>query len=203
MTGKVKDGRSELRLPDFYNKMLDRKLLGDKTKGGFYKKQRGADGKEERFGIDWKTLEYRPQQKPKFAALDMAKNVDSNAERLRMLLSGDPQKDPVAKFLWAVLPDLWNYAANRVGEIADNIVEIDRAMQLGFNWEMGPFELWDAAGVQMTVARMQKEGRPIPANVEKLLASGQNSWYANAPKVASGRVFFDIQHSAYQPVEVT
>src|SRR6476661_7004410 len=87
MTGKVKDERSELHLPDFYNKMLERKLLGDKTKGGFYKKQRGADGKEERLGIEWKTLEYRPQQKPKFAALDMAKNVDSNAERLRMLLS--------------------------------------------------------------------------------------------------------------------
>src|ERR1051326_6043443 len=68
MTGNVKDERSELRLPDFYNKMLERKLLGDKTKGGFYKKQRTADGKEERFGIDWKTLEYRPQQKPKFAA---------------------------------------------------------------------------------------------------------------------------------------
>src|SRR5204863_478282 len=115
MTGKVKDERSELRLPSFYNKMLERKLLGDKTKGGFYKKQRGADGKDERFGIDWKTLEYRPQQKPTFAALDMAKNVDSNAERLRMLLSGDPQKDPVSKFLWAVLPDLWNYAADGVG----------------------------------------------------------------------------------------
>src|SRR6184192_3743997 len=128
MTGKVKYERSGLRLPDFYNKMLERKLLGDKTKGGFYKKQRGAEGKEERFGIDWKTLEYRPQQKPKFAALDMAKNIDSNSERLRMLLSGDTQKDPVAKFLWAVLPDLWNYAANRIGEIADNIVEIDRAM---------------------------------------------------------------------------
>src|SRR5437868_13038409 len=118
MTGKVKDERSELRLPDFYNKMLERKLLGDKTKGGFYKKARGEDGKEGRFGIDGKTLEYRPQQKPKFAALDMAKNVDSNAERLRMLLCGDPQKDPVAKFLWVVLHDLWHFAVMRICEIA-------------------------------------------------------------------------------------
>src|SRR3954471_18475832 len=200
MIGKVKDERSELRLPDFYNKMLERKLLGDKTKGGFYKKQRGADGKDERLGIDWKTLEYRPQQKPKFAALDMAKNVDSNAERLRMLLSGDPQKDPAAKFLWAVLPDLWNYAANRIGEIADNIVEIDRAMQLGFNWEMGPFELWDAAGVELTVARMKKEGRPVSANVEKLLADGQKSWYEPHLEVPSGKSYFDLEFQGHKPV---
>src|SRR5438270_98584 len=202
MTGKVKDERSELRLPDFYNKMLERKLLGDKTKGGFYKKQRGADGKEERFGIDWKTLEYRPQQKPKFAALDIAKNVDSNAKRLRMLLSGDPQKDPVAKFLWAVLPDLWNYAANRIGEIADNIVEIDRAMQLGFNWEMGPFELWDAAGVEQPVARMKKEGRPVSANVEKLLADGQKSWYEPHLEVPSGKSYFDLERQGHKPVSL-
>src|SRR3954463_5677680 len=200
MTGKVKDEHSELRLPDFYNKMLERKLLGDKTKGGFYKKQRGADGKEERFGIDWKTLEYRPQQKPKFAPLDMAKNIDSNAERLRMLLSGDPQKDPVAKFLWAVLPDLWSYAANRIGEIADNIVEIDRAMQLGFNWEMGPFELWDAAGVEQTVVRMKKEGRPVSANVEKLLADGQKSWYEPHLEVPSGKSYFDLEFHGHKPV---
>jgi 3-hydroxyacyl-CoA dehydrogenase len=200
MIGKVEDERSELRLPDFYNKMLERKLLGDKIKGGFYKKQRGADGKDERFGIDWKTLEYRPQQKPKFAALDMAKNIDSNAERLRMLLSGDPQKDPVAKFLWAVLPDLWNYAANRIGEIADNIVEIDRAMQLGFNWEMGPFELWDAAGVEQTVARMKKEGRPVSANVEKLLTDGQKSWYEPHFEVPSGKSYFDLERQGRKPV---
>src|SRR5437762_1748752 len=200
MTGKVKDERSELRLPDFYNKMLERKLLGDKTKGGFYKKQRGAEGEEERFGIDWKTLEYRPLQKPKFAALDMAKNIDSNAERLRMLLSGDPQKDPVAKFLWAVLPDLWNCAANRVGEIADNIVEIDRAMQLGFNWEMGPFELWDAAGVEQTVARMKKEGRPVSPKVEKLLADGQKSWYEPHLDVPSGKSYFDLEYQGHKPV---
>src|SRR5436305_6307343 len=200
MIGKVKDERSELRLPDFYNKMLERKLLGDKTKGGFYKKQRGADGKEERFGIDWKTLEYRPQQKPKFAALDMAKNIDSNAERLHMLLSGDPQKDPVAKFLWAVLPDLWNYAANRIGEIADNIVAIDRAMQLGSKSEIGPFALWDAAGVEQTVARMKKEGRPVSPNVEKLLADGQKSWYEPHLEVPSGKSYFDLERQGHTPV---
>src|SRR3954470_17114612 len=186
MMRNVKDERSELKLPDFYAKMIEKKQLGDKTKGGFYKKQKGADG-EERLGLDWKTGEYRTSQRAKFPALEMAKNVEDTSERLRMLLGGDPAKDKAAKFYWATLSDLWTYAANRIPEISDTIVEIDRAMKLGFNWEMGPFELWDAAGVDATVARMKKEGKPVAANVEKLLASGQKSWYADAPKSASGR----------------
>src|SRR5438067_2990475 len=135
MTANIRDERSELKLPDFYQQMLSRKMLGDKSGGGFYKKAKaaGGDGSDERLGLDWKTLEYRPRQKAKFAALEMAKNVESLLERLRMLLATDPAKDPAAKFLWAVLPDLWNYAANRLGEIADSMVDIDRAMKLGFN----------------------------------------------------------------------
>ena len=176
MTTNVRDERSELKIPDFYQEMLERKLLGDKTKGGFYKKSKGHDGKEERLALDWKTLEYHPRHKPKFAALDMAKNVEETGARVRMLLGleGTPQKnDKAGAFLWAALSDLWTYAANRIPEISDTVVEIDRAMKLGFNWEMGPFELWDAAGVEATVARMKKEGKAIAPNVEKLLAIGQ------------------------------
>src|SRR6266853_1497562 len=143
MTTNVHDERSDLRLPDFFTQMLQRKWLGDKTKGGFYKKARGGDGKEdERMALDWKTLEYHPRQKPKFAALDMAKNVEDTGARLRMLLGmegGGPQKgDRAGAFLWPALSDLWTYSANRVPEISDSIVEIDRAMRLGFNWELGP-----------------------------------------------------------------
>ena len=126
----------------------------------------------------------------------MAKNVEDTGARVRMLLGmdgGAPQKsDKAGAFLWAALCDLWTYSANRVPEISDSIVEIDRAMQLGFNWELGPFELWDAAGVEATVARMKKEGKPIAANVEQLLASGKKSWYLDDPKAASGRVYFDL-----------
>jgi 3-hydroxyacyl-CoA dehydrogenase len=201
MLRNVKDERSELKLPDFYQQMLERKLLGDKTKGGFYKKAKGANG-EERLGIDWKTLEYRPRQKAKFPALEMAKNVEDTGERLRMLLSGDPEKDKAAKFYWTTLSDLWTYAANRIPEISDTVVEIDRAMKLGFNWEMGPFELWDAAGVESTVARMKKEGKPVAANVEKLLASGKKSWYSENPKAGSGKSYFDLASGEYKPVDV-
>ena len=95
------------------------------------------------------------------------------AERLTMLLdSGGGKRDKAGQFLWTALRELWTYAANRIPEISDTVVEIDRAMRLGFNWELGPFELWDAAGVEATVARMKKEGKPVAANVEKLLASG-------------------------------
>ena len=217
MTANVHDERSELRLPDFFTQMLDRKLLGDKTKGGFYKKNvarapspaeaaKEEPGKQdERLALDWKTLEYRPRQKPKFAALDMAKNIEDTGARLRMLLGleGAPQKpDKARTFLWSSLSDLWTYSANRIPEISDSIVEIDRAMRLGFNWELGPFELWDAAGVEATVARMKKEGKPIAPNVEKLLAAGKKSWYADDPKSTSGRAYFDLITGSLQPVEV-
>ena len=207
LTGNVKDERSDLQLPDFFKQMVQNKWLGDKTKGGFYKKVKGTEGQDdERLAIDWRTLEYHPRQKPKFPALDMAKNVEDTGARLRMLLGlegAGPQKgDKAGAFLWAALADLWNYAANRVPEISDSIVEIDRAMKLGFNWELGPFELWDAAGLEATVGRMKKEGKTVAANAEKLLASGQKSWYSDDAKTASGRAYFDLASSTQKPVEV-
>jgi 3-hydroxyacyl-CoA dehydrogenase len=206
MTANVHDERSDLRLPDFFNQMLQRKWLGDKTKGGFYKKAKSRDGNEdERLALDWKTLEYRPRQKPKFAALDMAKNIEDSAARLRTLLGldgGGSQKDKAGQFLWTALSDLWTYSANRVPEISDSIVEIDRAMRLGFSWEMGPFELWDAAGVEATVARMKKEGKPIAANVEKLLGAGHRGWYIDDPKSPSGRKYWDLRKESWEPVQV-
>src|ERR1700680_2370922 len=193
------------KLPEFYKQMLERKWLGDKTKGGFYKKAKSAGNEDERLPLDWKTLEYHPVKKAKFPALDMAKNVEDPGARLCMLLGleGGPQKgDKAGAFLWAALSDLWTYSADRVPEISDSIVELDRAMRLGFNWELGPFELWDAAGVEATVARMKQEGKPVAANVEKLLASGKKSWYADDPKTASGGRFFDLPSSAHKPVQV-
>ena len=199
-------------LPDFYKQMLERKWLGDKTKGGFYKRGVGrapspanAGKEDDRLALDWKTLEYRPRQKAKFPALEMAKNIEDTGARLRMLLGleGSPQRgDKAGAFLWSVLSDLWNYSANRVPEISDSIVEIDRAMRLGFNWKLGPFELWDAAGIEATVARMKKEGRAVAGNVEQLLAGGKKSWYLDDPKAASGRVYFDLRSAKYAPVEV-
>ncbi|MGC1434645.1 MAG: 3-hydroxyacyl-CoA dehydrogenase NAD-binding domain-containing protein [Terriglobales bacterium] len=195
-------------LPDFYKQMLERKWLGDKTKGGFYKKVKGGKGGEdERLALDWKTLEYHPRKKPKFPALDMAKNVEQTGARLKMLLgldgSGPQKNDRAGAFLWSALSDLWIYSANRIPEISDSIVEIDRAMRLGFNWELGPFELWDAAGIEATVERMKKENRPVAANVEQLLASGKKTWYLDDSKATSGRACWDLKSSNYEPVKVS
>jgi 3-hydroxyacyl-CoA dehydrogenase len=201
-------GGNLLQLPNFYKQMLERKWLGDKTKGGFYKKAKstGKEKQEERLALDWKTLEYLPVKKAKFPALDMAKNIEDPSARLRMLLGleGGAQKgDKAGAFLWSALSDLWTYSANCIPEIADTIVEIDRAMGMGFNWKLGPFEMWDAAGIEATVARMKKEGRPVAANVEQLLAGGKKSWYLDDPKAASGRVYFDLRTARYEPVKVS
>src|SRR5450432_1311152 len=208
MTANVHDERSELQLPDFFGKMIEKKWLGDKTKGGFYKKAKSTEpGKEdERLALDWKTLDYQPRQKPKFPALDMAKNIEDTGARVRSLLglyvTGPQKADKAGAFLWAALSDLWTYSANRVPEISDSIVEIDRAMKLGFNWELGPFELWDAAGVEATVERMKKEAKPIAAKVEQLIASGKKAWYLDDPQAASGRLYFDLFTNDFRHVEV-
>ncbi len=207
MAQNVHDERSDLQLPGFFQQMLDRKWLGDKTKAGFYRKIKGGDGKEdERQAIDWKTLEYHVQAKPKFPALDMAKNIEDTGARVKTLLGLDgsgTKPDRAGQFLWQALSELWTYSANRVPEISDTVVEIDRAMKMGFNWELGPFELWDAAGVESSVARMKAEGKPVAANVEKLLASGKTSWYADEAKPASGRAYFDLSSAGHKPVEVS
>jgi len=194
----VQDERSDLKLPDFFKQMLEKKLLGDKVKSGFYKKTRGPQG-EERLAIDWKTLEYHPAQKPKFPALEMSRNIEDMGERLRAPLAGDP-RDKATQFIWTTLSDLWTYSANRIPEIADTVVEIDQAMRMGFNWEVGPFDVWDLAGVEPTIARMKKEGKPVAANAEKLLAAGVKSWYKDDPSSPSGRAYFDLRTGKYQAV---
>jgi 3-hydroxyacyl-CoA dehydrogenase len=196
----VQDERSDLKLPGFFEKMIERKMLGDKTKAGFYKKVKGPQG-EERQVIDWKTLEYRPAQKPKFPVLEMAKPIEEMGEKLRTILAGNP-KDKAVQFIWTTISEMWTYSANRIPEIADTVVEIDAAMRMGFNWEIGPFEVWDLAGVEATVARMKSEGKPVSANVEKLLAAGAKSWYIDDPRAPSGRAYFDLRTGKYQPVQV-
>ncbi len=167
--------------------IVKRGWLGDKAGQGFYKKSRGADGKEARLVLDVAVFEYRPSVKPALPALEMAKNASTTGERLRLLLANDPAKDKAAKFLWPFLSTLWNYAADRIGEVAGDAVSIDRAMKAGFNWELGPFEMWDAAGVASTVARMKTLGLPVSRAVEDLLQSNPESasvsWYStDAPQ---------------------
>lgn len=161
------------------DELLRRGWLGDKAGQGFYKKNRAAEGKEERLVLDLSTFAYRPSVKPALPSLDMAKNAATLAERLRLLLANNPDKDKAAAFLWPFLSALWNFAADRIGEVADDAPSIDAAMRAGFNWEMGPFEMWDAAGVAETVARMKSLQFPVSEAVLKLLEGepASVSWY--------------------------
>ncbi|MGC2662167.1 MAG: 3-hydroxyacyl-CoA dehydrogenase/enoyl-CoA hydratase family protein [Bryobacteraceae bacterium] len=187
-------------LPEFIVQMLERKWLGDKTGQGFYKKTKDSSGGEVRLGLDWKTLAYRPSERVKFPALDFAKNAESLSERIKLLLSGDPRKDITADFYWRLLPGIWNYSAERIPEIADDIASLDLAMKTGFNWEMGPFEMWDAAGVPATIEKMKAAGTVIAPAAEALLAAGYSSWYRDDSSSPSGRAYFDIVSGGYKPV---
>ncbi len=191
----TRDERSDVQLPAFLEEMLNRKWFGDKTGQGFYKKQKGADG-DDRLVLDLTTMDYRPAQKPRLAALDMAKPIETVPERIRALLSGNPEKDKAAAFYWQILPDLWLYAAHRIGEIGDSLADIDRAMRAGFNWELGPFQMWDAAGVAETTEKLRAQGRDLPGALEKLLSTPEKSWYRNA-----GSEYFDPRTGEYVPVE--
>jgi 3-hydroxyacyl-CoA dehydrogenase len=175
--------------------IVRRGWLGDKSGQGFYKKTRGADGKEIREVLDLATYEYRPAAKPNLPALEMAKNAATVGERLRLLLANDPAKDKAAAFLWPFLSSLWNFAADRIGEVTSDAPSIDQAMRAGFNWELGPFEMWDAAGVASTVARMKTLGFALSPRVEALLAAGQPHWYA-----PDGRACFQPDTSELEAV---
>jgi 3-hydroxyacyl-CoA dehydrogenase len=171
------------RFSQILEELLKRGWLGDKSGQGFYKKVRNpggnqSEGKDERLVLDLSTFEYRPLAKPALPSLEMAKNAATLPERLRMLLANNPAKDKAAAFLWPFLSSLWKFAADRIGEIADDAPSIDEAMRTGFNWELGPFEMWDAAGVAESVARMKALGLPVGAPVEKLLAASRTTWYS-------------------------
>jgi 3-hydroxyacyl-CoA dehydrogenase len=180
--------------PEFVGRMVERGILGNKTRGGFYRKQKGEGEKQEIWTLDHASLEYRPQQKAKLPSLDAAKNVEDTRERLKMLVWG---KDRVGAFLWKTISKTLLYAANRVPEVADTVVEVDRAMRWGFNWELGVFEVWDAIGVEKSVARMREEGSRIPENVERMLAAGATSFYK---KEEGQELYFDFAAGEYAPL---
>jgi 3-hydroxyacyl-CoA dehydrogenase len=183
--------------PEFLTQMIGRGILGNKTKGGFYKRQKGEGEKQDIWTLEVASLEYVPSQKVKLPALDMAKNIEATPERIKSLVWS---KDRTGAFLWKTLARTLRYAANRIPEIADTVVEVDRAMKWGFSWELGIFETWDAIGVEKSVARMQEEGQSVPANVLQMLEAGAKSFY----KEENGRKFyFDFAAGDYAPLADT
>ncbi|HXX22753.1 MAG TPA: 3-hydroxyacyl-CoA dehydrogenase NAD-binding domain-containing protein [Terriglobia bacterium] len=188
--------RDLFQVPDFIRQMLERRLLGDKTGQGFYKKVKSKDGGEESeiLTLDLISFDYRTRQKPKFTSLEMARNIEDTQERVATLCQSP---DRAGHFYRKLLFDIFHYAAMRVPEISDDIVSIDNSMKWGFNWECGVFELFDAVGIDKVVEAWRKAGRSGPLLVEKLLASGKKSFYASRD---GARTYFDFASGAYRDI---
>jgi 3-hydroxyacyl-CoA dehydrogenase len=188
------------KVPALIEEMARRGWLGDKTGQGFYKKVRGA-GEKEILTLDVNTMEYRPRQKPKFASLEMGKGIEGTRERLRALVGPvlEGQKgDKAQQFIWGGLSEMCLYAARRVPEISESIADVDHALQWGFAWEMGPFEMMDAIGVKEFAAQVQKEGRGLPPAIEKALASGRKGFYESEKGKTT---VFDLKTGGAKPLE--
>jgi len=188
------------KVPALIEEMARRGWLGDKTGQGFYKKVKG-EGEKEILTLDVNTMEYRPRQKVKFASLEMGKAIEDTRERLRALVGPilEGQKgDKAQQFIWGGLSEMCLYAARRVPEISDSVVDVDHAMQWGFAWEMGPFEMMDAIGVQAFAAQVQKEGRSLPPAIERVLSSGRKGFYESEKGKTT---IFDVKSGEAKPLE--
>ena len=175
-------------LPEFVAKMLDQGNLGDKTGKGFYEKRKGEAGSEI-WTLDWHTLDYVPQTRVEFESLDSIRRIRNVGERVQTLVN---HPDNGGQFAWRCLRNLLSYTAASIPEISDDLPSIDQAMKWGFNWEVGPFELWDAIGVQASVERMSKEGVDPSPLVTGLLASGADGFYTGNAGI---RVFHPLSKS--------
>ena len=187
------EARETFVLPRFVQQMLTNRWFGDKAKQGFYKKKKSSEG-DEVLALDYKTMQYVPRVKARFDSLEASKTIEDVGERLRSIVSA---RDRAGAFIWKTLSDTLLYTARRIPEITDDIVSVDNAMRWGFNWELGPFEVWDAIGVEESTSRMKTEGKQIPPLVESLLSSGQRRFY----EVRQGqRFYFDLASQKQKPI---
>ena len=185
------------KIPEYVAKMVANKWLGSKTEQGFFKKVKGADGKSEIHSLDLKTLEYKASTKAKFATLEATKSIDNLRNRMKVLISG---KDKAGEFYRASFFGLFAYVSNRIPEITEDLYKIDAAMNAGFAWELGPFEVWDALGVSDTVKVMESVGNKPAQWIYDMLSSGATTFY----KVENGkRKYYDIPSKSYKTIPGT
>ncbi len=193
--GLPKDEAREIfKLSDVVNKLEQNKWLGDKTGQGFYKKIKNAKGETEILTLDLKTFEYKPKTKVKFATLETAKPIDNLKDRFKVLLAG---KDKAGDFYRDCFYGLFQYVTNRIPEISDELFRIDDAVSAGYGWELGPFETWDAVGVEKNIPLMEAAGYKPNQWVYDMLAAGNKSFY----KVEGGqKKYYDIPSKSYKSI---
>ena len=186
------EDRDSFIMPDFVKTMLEKGIIGKKVQGGFYKTDLTPEWKKIRKVIDPATLEYGEYEAAQFPCLEAAKKARSLPEKMKAVVYGE---DKGARFVWKAVANNLIYSANRIPEISDTIVEIDNAMKWGFNFEMGPFETWDAIGVPAAVEKMEGEGMSVPQKVKDMLAAGHTSFY----KEENGKIFYyDFVSQSYK-----
>ncbi|MDZ4716721.1 MAG: 3-hydroxyacyl-CoA dehydrogenase/enoyl-CoA hydratase family protein [Cytophagales bacterium] len=193
--GLVNDeGREMFKLPDVVTQLEKNKWLGDKTKQGFYKKTKNAKGETEILTLDLESLEYKPKTKVKFATLETTKGVDNLKDRIKILLAG---KDKAGDFYRDAFFGLFQYVTNRIPEISDELFRIDDAVCGGFGWDLGPFETWDAVGVEKSIPLMEAAGYKPAAWVYDMLASGNKSFYKSED---GQKKYYDSRTKGYQSI---
>jgi 3-hydroxyacyl-CoA dehydrogenase len=186
--------RDFFKVPEFIANMQKKNWLGEKAKCGFYKRIKNDKGETEILTLDYRNMEHRARKKATFASIDMGRNFDDIPERVRNLAYA---KDRAGDFFWDSTAAVLIYSANRIPEIADDIMSIDNAMKWGFGWELGPFETWDAIGVDKSVERMKTEGRHVPRKVLDMLMSGAKSFYKEEDGL---RYYYDFAIAAYREI---
>jgi 3-hydroxyacyl-CoA dehydrogenase len=193
------ESRELYRVPPLLEEMMKRGWLGEKSGSGFYKRVKKGE-ESEILTLDWKKMEYRPREKARFGSIEAGKGIEDTRTRLRALLGPaleGKEGDKANKFIWAALAGTCLYAARRVPEIADTVVDVDRAMRWGFAWELGPFQTWDAAGVEPMARAFEREGKQLPPIVEKVLKSPAKSFYSSEKGTTS---YFDLAGNAMRSV---
>jgi 3-hydroxyacyl-CoA dehydrogenase len=194
------ESREMFRVPPLIEEMMKRGWIGEKSGSGFYKRVRGAAGESEILTLDWQKMEYRPQQKARFASIEAGRAIDDTRERLRLFASPaleGKDGDKANRFLWNGMSEMCLYAARRAPEIAHSVVDVDHALCWGFGWELGPFETWDAIGVEPMAKALTSDGKQLPSLVAKVLASPKKSFYVT--EKGSTR-YFDLASATLAPV---
>ncbi|MFN4300155.1 MAG: 3-hydroxyacyl-CoA dehydrogenase/enoyl-CoA hydratase family protein [Thermaurantimonas sp.] len=184
--------RELFRLPDFIQKMMENKWLGDKTGQGFYKKVKNADGTSIILSLDLNTLEYREQKKAKFPTLEQTKTIENLADRYKVLIAG---QDKAGEFYRKSFAALFSYVAHRIPEISDELYRVDAAMRAGFGWEHGPFEIWDALGIRKGIELTESQGYKVPQWVKDLPEKGIDKFYQTS---GGTQQYFDIPTASFK-----
>ena len=175
--------REVFKLPDFINTMMENKWYGSKTGQGFYKKVSDKSGKSEILTLDLDTMEYRASKKASFATLELTKTIDKVVDRFKVLVGG---KDKAGEFYRKNFGQLFAYVSQRIPEITDDLYKIDDAMKAGYGWEHGPFQIWDAIGLDKGLEFIKAEGQEAAQWIHDMKASGTTSFYS----VKEGNTYF-------------